>query len=171
VPGRYQGAGRRVYPGFVQLAAFMSMNIDRHRKAHLDLYECLANGDLEKARPTIAFYDEYFAVLDLTAEFYLETVAWVFQEARLAKGELTFRGRRVEPRAIRRTALLTVEGERDDICALGQTAAAHDLCGCLKPYMKRHHMQAGVGHYGVFSGKRWEEQVYPIVRNLMLTSD
>jgi poly(3-hydroxybutyrate) depolymerase len=171
VPGRYQGAGRRVYPGFVQLAAFMSMNIDRHRKAHLDLYECLANGDLEKARPTIAFYDEYFAVLDLTAEFYLETVAWVFQEARLAKGELTFRGRRVEPRAIRRTALLTVEGERDDICALGQTAAAHDLCGGLKPYMKRHHMQAGVGHYGVFSGKRWEEQVYPIVRNLMLTSD
>jgi len=171
VPGRYQGAGRRVYPGFVQLAAFMSMNIDRHRKAHLDLYECLANGDLEKARTTIAFYDEYFAVLDLTAEFYLETVAWVFQEARLAKGELTFRGRRVEPRAIRRTALLTVEGERDDICALGQTAAAHDLCGGLKPYMKRHHMQAGVGHYGVFSGKRWEEQVYPIVRNLMLTSD
>jgi len=171
VPGRYQGAGRRVYPGFVQLAAFMSMNIDRHRKAHLDLYECLANGDLEKARPTVAFYDEYFAVLDLTAEFYLETVAWVFQEARLAKGELTFRDRRVEPRAIRRTALLTVEGERDDICALGQTAAAHDLCGGLKPYMKRHHMQAGVGHYGVFSGKRWEEQVYPIVRNLMLTSD
>jgi poly(3-hydroxybutyrate) depolymerase len=171
VPARYNGAGRRVYPGFVQLAAFMSMNIDRHRKAHLDLYECLANGDLEKARPTIAFYDEYFAVLDLTAEFYLETVAWVFQEARLAKGELTFRGRRVEPRAIRRTALLTVEGERDDICALGQTAAAHDLCGGLKPYMKRHHMQAGVGHYGVFSGKRWEEQVYPIVRNLMLTSD
>ena len=107
------------------------------------------------------FYDEYFAVLDLTAEFYLETVAWVFQEARLAKGELTYRGRPIDPKAIRRTALLTVEGERDDICAMGQTAAAHDLCKGLKPYMKRHHMQAGVGHYGVFSGKRWETQVYP----------
>jgi poly(3-hydroxybutyrate) depolymerase len=171
VPHRYQGGGRRVYPGFVQLAAFMSMNIDRHRKAHLDLYDHLARGNLEKARPTLAFYEEYFAVLDLTAEFYLETVAWVFQEARLAKGELTFRGRPVEPEAIRRTALLTVEGERDDICALGQTAAAHELCTGLKPFMKRHHMQAGVGHYGVFSGKRWEEQVYPIVCNLMLASE
>ena len=171
VPMRYRGAGRRVYPGFVQLAAFMSMNIDRHRKAHLDLYENLAKGELEKAKTTKAFYDEYFAVLDLDAEFYLETVAWVFQEARLAKGELNYRGERVEPRAIRRTALLTVEGERDDICALGQTAAAHDLCKGVKPYMRRHHMQAGVGHYGVFSGKRWEEQVYPIVRNMILASE
>jgi len=171
VPHRYKGAGRRVYPGFVQLAAFMSMSIDRHRKAHMDLYEHLANGNLEKAQPTIAFYDEYFAVLDLTAEFYLETVAWVFQEARLATDELTFRGRPVEPKAIRRTALLTVEGERDDICALGQTAAAHDLCKGVKPYMRRHHMQAGVGHYGVFAGKRWEEQVYPIVRNMVLASE
>ena len=171
VPQRYRGGGRRVYPGFVQLAAFLSMNIERPRKAHLDLYDHLARGNLEKARPTMAFYDEYFAVLDLTAEFYLETVAWVFQEARLAKGELTFRGRPVEPDAIRRTALLTVEGERDDICALGQTAAAHDLCTGLKPFRKRHHMQAGVGHYGVFSGKRWQEHVYPIVRNLMLASE
>jgi poly(3-hydroxybutyrate) depolymerase len=171
VPMRYRGAGRRVYPGFVQLCAFMSMNIDRHRKAHLDLYENLAKGELEKAKTTKTFYDEYFAVLDLDAEFYLETVAWVFQEARLAKGELDYRGERVEPRAIRRTALLTVEGERDDICALGQTAAAHDLCKGIKPYMRRHHMQAGVGHYGVFSGKRWEEQVYPIVRNMILASE
>jgi poly(3-hydroxybutyrate) depolymerase len=171
VPMRYRGAGRRVYPGFVQLAAFMSMNIDRHRKAHLDLYENLAKGELEKARTTKAFYDEYFAVLDLTAEFYLETVQWVFQEARLAKGELDFKGERVEPRAIRRTALLTVEGERDDICSLGQTAAAHDLCKGVKPYMRRHHMQVGVGHYGVFSGKRWEEQVYPIVRNMILSTE
>jgi polyhydroxyalkanoate depolymerase len=171
VPMRYRGAGRRVYPGFVQLAAFMSMNIDRHRKAHLDLYENLAKGELEKARTTKTFYDEYFAVLDLDAEFYLETVAWVFQEARLARGDLDYRGQRVEPRAIRRTALLTVEGERDDICSLGQTAAAHDLCKGVKPYMRRHHMQAGVGHYGVFSGKRWEEQVYPIVRNMILSSE
>lgn len=171
VPTRYPGAGRRVYPGFVQLSAFMSMNIDRHRKAHLDLYENLAKGEIKKAETTKAFYDEYFAVLDLAAEFYLETVQWIFQEARLAKGELDFRGERVEPRAIRRTALLTVEGERDDICALGQTSAAHDLCKGIKPYLRRHHMQAGVGHYGVFSGKRWEEQVYPIVRNMILASE
>jgi polyhydroxyalkanoate depolymerase len=94
----------------------------------------------------------------------------VFQEALIAKGELTFRGQRVDPAAIRRTALLTVEGERDDICALGQTAAAHDLCTGLRPHMKRHHMQTGVGHYGVFSGRRWETQIYPIVRNVILSA-
>lgn len=171
VPARYPGGGRKVYPGFVQLAAFMSMNIDRHRKAHLELYDNLAKGDLEKAQVTKDFYDEYFAVLDLTAEFYLETVQWIFQEARLAKGELTYQGRLVDPKAIRRTALLTVEGERDDICAMGQTSAAHELCKGLRPYMKRHHMQAGVGHYGVFSGKRWETQVYPLVRNMILANE
>ena len=171
VPARFPGAGRKVYPGFVQLAAFMSMNIDRHRKAHMDLYEALARGDEGKAAATKAFYDEYFAVLDLTAEFYLETVALVFQEARLAQGRLAYRGRPVDPAAIRRTALLTVEGERDDICAIGQTAAAHELCTGLKPYMKRHHLQPGVGHYGVFSGRRWETQVYPIVRNTILASE
>lgn len=171
VPARFPGAGRKVYPGFVQLAAFMSMNIDRHRKAHLDLYEALARGDAVTAAATKAFYDEYFAVLDLTAEFYLETVAIVFQEALLARGVLTYRGRPVDPGAIRRTALLTVEGERDDICGIGQTAAAQDLCTGLKPYMKRHHLQPGVGHYGVFSGKRWENQIYPIVRNLILASE
>jgi polyhydroxyalkanoate depolymerase len=171
VPARYPGGGRRVYPGFVQLSAFMSMNLDRHRKAHIDLYQHLANGDLAKAQPTIDFYDEYFAVLDLTAEFYLETVQWIFQEARLATGSLTYRGRPVNPKVIRRTALLTVEGERDDICALGQTVAAHDLCTGLRPHLKRHHLQPSAGHYGVFSGKRWEEQVYPQVRNLILASD
>jgi poly(3-hydroxybutyrate) depolymerase len=171
VPARYAGAGRKVYPGFVQLAAFMSMNIDRHRKAHMELYESLAKGELEKAKVTKDFYDEYFAVLGLSAEFYLETVRWVFQEARLAKGQLTHRGRPVDPKAIRRTALLTVEGERDDICSIGQTSAAHDLCKGLKPYLRRHHMQAGAGHYGVFSGKRWETQVYPIVRNMMLANE
>jgi polyhydroxyalkanoate depolymerase len=171
VPARFPGAGRRVYPGFVQLAAFMSMNIERHRKAHLDLYDALARGDSARAAPVKAFYDEYFAVLDLTAEFYLETVATVFQEALLARGRLAYRGRPVELRAIRRTALLTVEGERDDICGIGQTAAAHELCAGLRPYMKRHHMQSGVGHYGVFSGKRWEQQIYPIVRNTILASE
>jgi polyhydroxyalkanoate depolymerase len=171
VPARYEGAGRRVYPGFVQLSAFVSMNLERHMKAHSDLYDHVAKGETEKAETIRKFYDEYFAVLDLPAEFYLETIAWVFQEARLAEGTLTHKGEKVDPRAIRRTALLTVEGERDDICALGQTAAAHDLCPALRPHLKRHHMQTGVGHYGVFSGKRWEGQIYPIVRNMILATD
>ena len=171
VPMRYAGAFRRVYPGFVQLAAFMSMNIDRHLKAHRDLYDHLVTGEIEKAQTTKKFYDEYFAVLDLTAEFYLETVRLVFQDFALARGLINYRGRRVDPRAIRRTMLFTVEGERDDICAVGQTAAAHDLCTSLRPYMKRHHMQAGVGHYGVFSGKSWENQIFPILKNVILSSD
>ncbi len=171
VPRRYPGAARRVYPGFVQLAAFMSMNIDRHIKAHHELYDHLVKGEIEKAKIKKDFYDEYFAVLDLSREFYLETVRLVFQEHALPRGELHFRGQKVEPAAIRRTMLLTVEGERDDICAVGQTAAAHDLCTGLRPYLKRHHMQVGVGHYGVFSGKKWEGQIYPLVKNVILASD
>jgi poly(3-hydroxybutyrate) depolymerase len=171
VPPRYPGTFRRVYPGFVQLAAFMSMNVERHLKAHRELYDHLAKGEHEKARVTKAFYDEYFAVLDLTAEFYLETVRLVFQECALPTGKLEWQGGRVEPRAIKRTMLLTVEGERDDICAVGQTAAAHDLCTGLRPYLKRHHMQAGVGHYGVFSGNRWTNQIYPLLRNVILASE
>ncbi len=171
VPRKFEGAGRKVYPGFVQLTAFMSMNMDRHVKAHRDMFEHLATGNVEKAAVTKAFYDEYFAVLDLSAKFYLETVRLVFQDYALAKGELTWRGARVDPSAIRRTALLTVEGERDDICALGQTAAAHDLCSRLRPYLKKHHMQAGVGHYGVFSGRKWDGQIYPIVRNMILANE
>jgi len=170
VPLGYPGAFRRVYPGFVQLLAFMSMNIERHVKAYRELYENLVNGEIEKAAIIKAFYDEYFAVLDLTAEFYLETVRLIFQEHALPLGKLRWRGQRVDPNAIRKTMLLTVEGERDDICAVGQTVAAHDLCGKLRPYLKRHHMQAGVGHYGVFSGKRWESQIYPIVKNVILSS-
>jgi poly(3-hydroxybutyrate) depolymerase len=171
VPMRYPGAFRRVYPGFVQLAAFMSMNIDRHLKAHRDLYDNLVKGEIEKAQTTKKFYDEYFAVLDLTAEFYLETVRLVFQEHALPRGLIEFRGAKIDPRAIRRTMLFTVEGERDDICAVGQTAAAHELCSGLRPYMKRHHMQVGVGHYGVFSGKSWENQIFPILKNVILSSD
>ena len=171
VPIRYPGAFRRVYPGFVQLAAFMSMNIERHVKAHRELYDNLANGEHDKAQVTKDFYDEYFAVLDLTAEFYLETVRLIFQECALPTGKLQWRGLRIEPRAIRRTMLLTVEGERDDICAVGQTAAAHELCSGLRPYLKRHHMQAGVGHYGVFSGNRWTHQIYPLVKNVILASE
>jgi poly(3-hydroxybutyrate) depolymerase len=171
VPLGYPGAFRRVYPGFVQLLAFMSMNIERHVKAHHTLYENLANGEIEKATIIKAFYDEYFAVLDLTSEFYLETVRLIFQEHALPLGKLQWHGQRVDPSAIRKTMLLTVEGERDDICAVGQTVAAHDLCSKLRPYLKRHHMQPGVGHYGVFSGKRWESQIYPIVKNVVLSSD
>jgi poly(3-hydroxybutyrate) depolymerase len=171
VPLRYPGAFRRVYPGFVQLAAFMSMNVERHLKAHRELYDHLAKGEHEKAQVTKAFYDEYFAVLDLTAEFYLETVRLVFQECALPTGKLEWQGGRVEPCAIKRTMLLTVEGERDDICAVGQTAAAHELCSGLRPYLKRHHMQAGVGHYGVFSGNRWTNQIYPLLRNVILASE
>jgi poly(3-hydroxybutyrate) depolymerase len=171
VPFRYDGAFRRVYPGFVQLAAFMSMNIDRHLKAHRDLYDNLVKGEIEKAQTTKKFYDEYFAVLDLAAEFYLETVRLVFQEHALPRGLIEYRGSKVDPRAIRRTMLFTVEGERDDICAVGQTSAAHDLCTSLRPYMKRHHMQPAVGHYGVFSGKSWENQIFPILKNVILSSD
>jgi poly(3-hydroxybutyrate) depolymerase len=171
VPARYPGAGRRVYPGFVQLAAFMSMNIDRHLKAHRELYQHLINGETEKAKATKEFYDEYFAVLDLSAEFYLETVRLVFQEHALARGALTWHGNKVELGAIRRTMLLTVEGERDDICAVGQTVAAQDLCSGLRAHLKRHHLQLGVGHYGIFSGRRWEAQVYPLVKNVILASD
>ncbi len=171
VPLRFPGAMRRVYPGFLQLAAFMSMNAERHIKAQVDLYRALAKGDTQHANAIKAFYDDYFAVSDMTAEFYLETVERVFQQFLLAKGELDWKGRRVDPRAIRRTALFTVEGERDDICAIGQTIAAHDLCGGLRRYRKKHYMQAGVGHYGVFAGRRWAGQIYPLVRNTILANN
>lgn len=168
VPWRYAGRGRRVYPGFLQLTAFMAMNSGRHHDQHRALYQHLADGEEEQAKAIRDFYDEYFAVLDLTAEFYLETIDRVFQRALLATGELDYRGQRIDPGQIRRTALLTVEGERDDICAVGQTAAAHDLCTGLRPHMKRHYLQAGAGHYGVFSGRRWDSQIYPQVRSFIL---
>lgn len=171
VPARHAGAGRRVYPGFVQLVSFMTMNMDRHRAQHRKLYLHLARGETAEAERIKQFYDEYFAVLDLSAEFYLETVDRVFQKAELARGEFVHRGRKVDPGAIRKTALLTVEGGRDDICALGQTAAAHDLCRSLRPHLKRHHLQANVGHYGVFNGRRWEREIYPVVRNLILAME
>ena len=167
VPNRHKGAGRRVYPGFMQVAAFVSMNAKRHADAHSDLFWHYMDDSTEKSRAIETFYDEYFAVLDLTAEFYLETVKTVFQDATLAQNKLTFRGSALDMRAIRKTALMTVEGERDDICAVGQTVAAHDLCTGLKPFRKSHHLQAGVGHYGVFSGRKWEGQTYPLVRNFI----
>lgn len=170
VPWRYRGAGRRVYPGFVQLSAFMSMNRERHLNAFRDYYVNLVEEEHEKTKATRDFYEEYMAVADLPAEFYLETVQLVFQDYALPKGELTFRGRRINPAAIRRTALVTIEGERDDICAVGQTLAAQDLCSQLRPYLRTHYVQPGVGHYGVFSGRRWQGQIYPLVRNVIRLS-
>jgi poly(3-hydroxybutyrate) depolymerase len=170
VPRRYPGAMREVYPGFLQLTAFMSMNLERHVRAHADLYGHMARGDVERTRAARAFYDEYFAVTDLPAEFYLETVQRVFQEHQLPLGRLEWRGHRVNPRAIRRTALFTVEGEKDDICAVGQTVAAQDLCTGLRPYMRRHHVQIGAGHYGVFNGGRWQREIYPQLRSVIQAS-
>lgn len=171
VPPRFAGGRRRVYPGFVQLVSFMSMNMDRHRKAHEKLYAHLAAGETVEAEKIKEFYDEYFAVLDLPEEFYIETVERIFQRAELAAGEFTHHGKPVDPSAIRKTALLTVEGGRDDICSIGQTAAAHELCDSLRPHLKRHHLQANVGHYGVFNGRRWQTEIYPVVRNLILSME
>ncbi len=164
VPGRYAGAGRRVYPGFYQLASFMAMNADRHINAQLTQLRRLFTDDVEGAAAHSRFYDEYFAVADLPAEFYLETVGRVFQDHLLATGEMTWHGRRVDPGAIRRTSLLVVEGERDDICGVGQTMAALDLCHGIPAARKSYHLQTGAGHYGVFSGRAWTGQIYPKVR-------
>jgi poly(3-hydroxybutyrate) depolymerase len=165
VPGGFAGAHRRVYPGFVQLGAFMSMNLERHLTSFADMRRERAKGDPAKADTIRAFYREYFATTDLTAEFYLETVRSVFQDYALPQGKLKVGERLVEPHAIRRTALLTIEGELDDICSVGQTVAAQALCTGLRPYMKTHHVQTGVGHYGVFNGRRWDTQIYPLVRS------
>ena len=168
VPRRFAGAGRRVYPGFIQLTAFMAMNLERHQEAHRKMYAHLAANETAEANKIKSFYDEYFAVLDLAEEFYIETIDRVFQRADLARGSFTFRGKAVDPGRVRRTALLTVEGGRDDICGLGQTATAHDLCSSLRPHLKRHHLQANAGHFGVFNGRRWEREIYPVVRNFIL---
>ena len=170
VPLPHTGYMRRVYPGFIQLSAFLSMNLDRHKQSFKDLYHHLVNGDIEKADIIRVFYEEYLAVNDLPAEFYLETVEKVFQTYDLPRGKLRYKDRTVHPAAIRRTALMTVEGERDDICAIGQTVAAQDLCTNIRPYMKTHHVQTGVGHYGVFSGKKWNQQIYPRVRDMIHAS-
>jgi len=167
VPNRYAGAGRRVYPGFMQLAAFIAMNADRHINAHAAQFRRLFAGESEAAAAHRKFYDEYFAVSDLAAEFYLETVAQVFQEHTLPRGLMTFRGEKVNPAAIRRTSLLVVEGERDDICGIGQTMAALDLCRNIPVSRKAYHLQTGAGHYGVFSGRAWNNQIFPKVRAMI----
>ena len=167
VPWRFPGAFRHVYPGFMQLSAFMSMNLDRHIGAHFGQFRSLVGGDHVSAEAHRRFYDEYGAVMDLPAEFYLETVRRVFQEHDLPRGVLTWHGQTVRPEAIRRMGLLTVEGERDDICAIGQTMAALDLCRRIPVNLKQEHLQTGVGHYGVFSGRRWAAEVYPRVREMI----
>lgn len=170
VPLPHAGYMRRVYPGFVQLSAFLNMNLERHKTSFQDMYKHLVDGDMDKVRMIRAFYDEYFAVNDLPAEFYLETVEKVFQTYDLPLGKLSYQDRLVNPGAIRRTALLTVEGENDDICAVGQTVAAQDLCINIPAHLKTHHLQNGVGHYGVFSGRKWNQQIYPRVRDMVQAS-
>jgi poly(3-hydroxybutyrate) depolymerase len=167
VPLRHPGRWRRVYPGFVQLAAFMGMNPARHRKAFDDLYRHAAAGDRKAADGIGTFYEEYFAMADLPAEFYLQTVERIFQRAELARGTFSVHGRRVDCTAIRRTALMTVEGEKDDICSVGQTVVAQELCASLRPSMRRHLVQTGVGHYGVFAGRRWEHAIHPALREFV----
>jgi len=164
VPARYPGRFRRVYPGFLQLSAFMAMNPGRHVRAHVDQYANLVKGDGDGAAAHRRFYDEYLAVMDLPAEFYLQTLASVFQRHDLPLGRMAWRGRRIDPAAIRRTTLFTVEGELDDICGVGQTRVAHALCSSLPAAMKVHNEQKGVGHCGVFHGRRWSNETYPKLR-------
>jgi poly(3-hydroxybutyrate) depolymerase len=167
VPPPYLGAGRRVYPGFVQLASFMSMNLDKHQEAHRRYLAQLMEGDGDSAEKHLEFYDEYLSVLDLTEEFYLQTIDVVFQRYLLPKGELEHRGRKVRPERITDIGLLTVEGENDDISGIGQTQAAHRLCLGLPIELKEDYIQPHVGHYGVFNGKRFREEIYPRVREFV----
>jgi poly(3-hydroxybutyrate) depolymerase len=161
VPHWYPGANRRVYPGFLQLTGFMSMNLDRHVGEHVNLFRHLVQGDGEGAAGHRRFYDEYLSVMDLSADFYLQTIRSVFQEHALPEGTMTHRGVRIEPRAIAKTALMTVEGEKDDISGVGQTRAAHALCPNIPSAQRHHRLQMGVGHFGIFNGKRWREQICP----------
>jgi poly(3-hydroxybutyrate) depolymerase len=163
VPFPHAGFMRDVYPGFLQLTGFMTMNLDRHMDAHRQLFWHLVEGDEESAEKHEDFYDEYMSVMDLTAEFYLQTVDRVFVNHDLPNGSYMHRGTLVDPSKITKTALLTVEGERDDISGVGQTEAAHDLCSNLPQEKKRHHLQLGVGHYGVFSGSRFRKDVVPMI--------
>ncbi len=167
VPAQYPGYLRRVYPGFLQHAGFVAMNPDRHLKSHQEFYQDLLKGDLEDAESHRKFYDEYNAVLDLPAEYYLETIDVVFQRHLLPKGEWIIDGERVKPGDIRRTALLTIEGELDDISGPGQTHAAQKLCSGIAAQDKQQFTAAGAGHYGIFSGRRWREQIYPTVREFI----
>ncbi len=163
VSGGHAGVGRQVYPGFMQLSGFLSMNADRHLKAHRELYQHLVDGEDVSAEKHSDFYDEYMAVMDLTAEFYLQTVERVFMHHDLPNGTYVYRDRKVDPEKILQTALLTIEGERDDISGMGQTEAAQVICSGIPATKKKHHLQMGVGHYGVFSGSKYRTEVAPMI--------
>jgi poly(3-hydroxybutyrate) depolymerase len=167
VPAGHPGAGRRVYPGFLQLAGFMSMNLGDHMLSHFEMYKHLVRGDGESADAGKAFYDEYRSVCDMTAEFYLQTIDVVFQSHALPKGQMTHRGRAVDVGAITDVALLAIEGERDDISGLGQTKAALTLATNLPDDRKRYLMAEGAGHYGIFNGSRWRDRIAPVVEEWM----
>tara|TARA_B100001939_G_scaffold104449_1_gene90314 strand:- start:5473 stop:6687 length:1215 start_codon:yes stop_codon:yes gene_type:complete len=168
VPWPNLGFMRKVYPGFLQLSAFVNMNLDDHMDAHRKMFDHLVEGDEESADKHRLFYEEYLAVMDLPAEFYLQTVKTVFKDHALPKGEMTSRGRPVDCSAITRTALMTVEGELDDISGIGQTRAAHDICPNIPSDMKRHYEQKGVGHYGIFNGRKWKNKIAPKVKEFIL---
>jgi len=173
VPTNFPGAGRRVYPGFLQHAGFVAMNPDRHANSHYDYFQDLIKGDMSSAESHRAFYDEYNAVLDMDADYYLQTIETVFQEFKLVKGTWDVKNEkgkieRVRPQDIRTSALLTIEGELDDISGSGQTAAAHDLCTGIAKSQHKHFEVPGAGHYGIFSGRRWREMVYPVVKAFIL---
>jgi poly(3-hydroxybutyrate) depolymerase len=171
VPQNYPGAGRRVYPGFMQYSGFVAMNPDRHVTSHYDYFLDLVRGDEESAESHREFYDEYNAVLDMPAEYYLDTIKKVFQEFALVNGSWVIEGQPVRPQDIHRSALLTVEGELDDISGAGQTKAAHELCSGIPAEHRFHYTAEGAGHYGIFSGRRWREMVYPRVRDFIATYD
>ncbi|MGN6848605.1 MAG: polyhydroxyalkanoate depolymerase [Sphingomicrobium sp.] len=171
VPMIYPGAGRKVYPGFLQLAGFMTMNLGSHLISHWEMFKHLVVGDEESAHATQKFYDEYRSVCDMTAEFYLQTVDVVFQQHQLPKGEMEHRGRLVRPDAIRDTALLAIEGERDDISGIGQTKAALDIATKLPEAKKQYFLARDVGHYGIFNGRKWRERIAPVVEKFIRAND
>ena len=171
VPMIYPGAGRKVYPGFLQLAGFMTMNLGSHLISHWEMFKHLVEGDEESAAATQDFYDEYRSVCDMTAEFYLQTVDVVFQQHLLPKGEMEHRGRLVDPAAIRDTALLAIEGERDDISGIGQTRAALDIATRLPKAKKEYFLAKDVGHYGIFNGRKWREKIAPVVEKFIQAND
>ena len=167
VPMQYRGSGRRVYPGFLQLASFMSMNLGNHLQSHYEMFKHLTQGDDASAQATKDFYDEYRSVCDMTAEFYLQTVVEVFQEHSLPNGTYEHRGRRIDLGDITKTALLAIEGERDDISGLGQTRAALELTPNLDASKKRYYMAEGAGHYGIFNGSKWRGKIAPVVEKFI----
>jgi poly(3-hydroxybutyrate) depolymerase len=169
VPMNYPGAGREVYPGFLQLAGFLSMNLETHMMSHYEMFKHLTVGDHESAASTKRFYDEYLSVCDMTAEFYLETVEEVFQNHSLPRGQFVHRGKPIDPDAIRDTALLAIEGENDDISGIGQTRAALDLAAHLPAAKKRYHLAREVGHYGIFNGSKWRARIAPVVEEWIAT--